>query len=148
MDQTLVRELMSTNVISIERQLKITQALEIMRAEGIRRLPVISRIGRLEGIITLNDVRIALPKGATALGEPVYGSMVEETPLVGEVMADYVQTISPDKSVADAAKMMAIHKISGLPVVLDRKVIGIITESDVFRFVAEQYKVKKTLVAA
>lgn len=148
MDQTLVRELMTTDIISIERQLKITQALEIMRAQNVRRLPVISRVGRLEGMITLNDVRIALPKGATAIGDPVYGAVVEETPLVGEVMTDYVQTICPDKTVADAAKMMAVHKISGLPVVLDRKVIGIITESDIFRFVAEQYKAAQTLVAA
>jgi acetoin utilization protein AcuB len=148
MDQTLVRELMTTDLFTIERHLKITQALELMRAEGIRRLPVISRIGRLEGMITLNDVRIALPKGATALGDSGFGAMVEETPLVGEVMADYVQTIGPDQTVADAAKMMAIHKISGLPVVLERKVIGIITESDVFRFVAEQYQPKKALVAA
>lgn len=134
MQLAAVKEIMSTEVFSIERELNITQALEVMRSHGVRRLPVVSKTGRVIGMISQNDCMIAMPKGSTGLGGTFYAP-----PTVEEVMKDYVYTIGPEESVARAAQLMVNHKVSGLPVVDEQKhILGIVTESDIFRYLAQE----------
>ena len=54
-------------------------------------------------------------------------------------MTDYVYTVEPEESIARAAQLMMVHKFGGVPVVKDRKLVGIITESDIFRFIIQEY---------
>ena len=97
----------------------------------MRRLPVVDE-GRLVGIITTGDLREAAPSMATSL------SVFELTYLLDKVSVDKIMrrnviTVSPKTSVRDAAEIMLQNKISGLPVVDMKRVVGIITESDLFR---------------
>ena len=129
---TRVADIMTRDPVSIDRELRITTALEIMTANNVRRLPVVSSTGRVIGVISKNDILIALPREHGGLA-----TTVADVPYVKEVMNDYVYTIGPDDTIARAAQMMVNHKISCLPVLDEnRKMIGIVTESDIFKFVA------------
>lgn len=134
MPQTSVREIMTTDVISISRDLKVDVAIETMRANSIRRLPVMSSTDRLIGIITIDQAMLAMPKGSSFYAE----SSDDSVPTVNDVMTDYVYTIEPDVPVGLAARKMVDHTVGALPVVEDGSVIGIVTESDLFRYLATQ----------
>jgi len=129
MHQTPVSEIMTREVISIDPDLPVREALELMGANDVRRLPVVSRAGRIVGIITISDARLAMPRPDDLDATP---------PKVREVMTDYVYTIAPEGTVGEAARLMVNHRIAALPVLEEGDLVGIVTESDLFRFVAEQ----------
>ncbi len=134
MPQTTVREIMTKDVISISRDLKVDIAIETMRANNIRRLPVMSSTDRLIGIITIDQAMLAMPKGSSFYAE----RSDEEVPTVNDTMTDYVYTIEPEVPVGMAARKMVDHTVGALPVVENGAVIGIVTESDLFRYLAAQ----------
>lgn len=132
----LVRDLMQTKVHTLLRNEKLSVADDLMRQERIRHLPVLDEYGELAGILTQRDLfRGALLR---ALG---YGARAEEhmlrTVLVKEVMTEPVQTTAPDTPLKDAAALMLKHRVGCLPVVDQGKLVGIISESDMMRIVAE-----------
>jgi acetoin utilization protein AcuB len=133
MKHTPVNEVMTTDVISINADLSVDVALEIMNANDIRRLPVLTETGRLIGIITKYDAMLAMPKGADALT-----TGAADIPKIRETMTDYVYTVSPDDSVARAAQLMLNHGVGGLPVLESNRVVGIVTESDLFKFMVRE----------
>ena len=135
MTQANVREIMTTDVISISRDLKVDIAIETMRANNIRRLPVLSSTDRLIGIITIDQAQLAMPRGSSFYA----ARSDDEMPTINEVMTDYVYTIEPDVPVGMAARKMVDHQIGALPVLDDeKKIIGIVTESDLFRYLAAE----------
>jgi acetoin utilization protein AcuB len=132
MHRTLVRDIMTPDPVSIDPDLRITVAIETMNSQDVRRLPVISSTGYVIGVISRNDALIALPRAHGGLA-----TTVADVPYVKEVMSDYVYKVGPDDSIARAAQMMVNHEISCLPVLDEtKKMIGIVTESDIFKFVA------------
>lgn len=131
-----VRDIMSTEVISIDSSLTVDIAIETMTANDVRRLPILSGSGRVIGIITISQAQIAMPKGST-----FFSAGPDDVPAIREVMTDYVYTIGPDETVGRGAQMMANHKIGALPVVDENKsVIGIVTESDMMRYLAKLFE--------
>lgn len=136
MKDTLVQDIMNREVIAIAPDLGVDAAAELMRSNGIRRLPVVNATNRVIGIITIADALEVLPANL----RDDEGFNRTEPPEVREVMADYVYTASPEEPVGVAARKMVNHKIGALPVIEDHKLVGIVTESDIFRFVAEQYE--------
>jgi CBS domain-containing protein len=127
----LVREYMSQPVVTIGPQAKVTEAHQLMLAKHIRRVPVVDQ-DKLIGIITLLDASEAKPPGANTLG-PTALHVSISLMKVDEAMTHNPVTLSPDATILDAARLMARHKISGLPVMERGHVIGILTESDAFR---------------
>lgn len=131
-----VKDWMTTEVISIEPETSIIDADEIMREHGVRRLPVIKN-GRLVGIVTKGDIREASPSDATVLSIWEVNYLIAKLK-VQRVMTKDVMTITPDADIVDAADIMLNKKISGLPVVdASGKLLGIITESDIFRMLVK-----------
>ena len=130
----LVKDYMSSTVISVTSETPITQAHQIMKKNNIRRLPVIDN-GNLEGMVTIGDVREASPSGATSLSIWELNYLWSQIK-VANIMTKDVMTVRANEPIINAAKMMYENKVSGLPV-LDEvgKVIGVITESDIFRMV-------------
>jgi len=131
-----VREVMQAPVHTLQRNDKLSVADELMKQERVRHLPVLDEDGNLAGIVSQRDLfRGALLR---ALG---YGSRAEEqmlrTVLVKEAMSEPVRTASPDTSVREAARLMLDHRVGCLPVVENGKLVGIISESDMTRLVAE-----------
>jgi len=131
----LVGERMSHPVITISPDLPITEAVNLMRREHIRRTPVI-KDGKLVGIVSDKDLLNASPSPATSLSIWEMNYLLSKI-TVGDVMTKEVLTITTDTPIEEAARIMADNKIGGLPVVKDDRVVGIITETDLFKIFLE-----------
>ena len=131
-ENTKVREWMTAQVLITTPETTMSDAHQMMRQNDVRRLPVVKN-GKLLGIISLGDVREASPSNATTLSIWELNYLWAQL-TVSKVMSKNVYTVKPESSILDAAELMLEHKISGLPVVNDDdSLVGIITESDIFR---------------
>jgi len=131
----LVGERMHKPVITVPPDMPITEALNLMKRERIRRCPVI-KDGKLVGIISDKDLLNASPSTATTLSIWEINYLISKI-TVGEVMTKNVLTINEDTPIEQAARMMADNKIGGMPVLRDGAVVGIITETDLFKLLLE-----------
>jgi acetoin utilization protein AcuB len=133
----LVRERMTTNVITVSTDTDVEKAYEVMKTHDIRRLPVVDAEGTLIGIVTDRDVRgVLIPwKSSTEDKEFLYFASDVR---VDEVMTSNVVTIRPETDIAEVARLIHTHKIGGLPVVDNgNKVVGIITAMDILAMFIE-----------
>ncbi|MCS7088773.1 MAG: CBS domain-containing protein [Thermoflexales bacterium] len=133
MDQYKVRDWMTTNPVTITPQTSLAEAHRLMKQKRVRRLPVLEN-GKLVGIVALSDVLEAEPSSATTLSIYEINYLLAEMK-VEKIMKRNVITVTPDTPIREAANLMLTHKIGGLPVVEDGKLVGIITESDIFRMI-------------
>lgn len=131
-DAPRVREWMTRDPIFIEAKTPLPEAHQIMKQRRIRRLPVVDKAGHLVGIVTRGDVREASPSNATSLSIYEIHYLLSQLS-VDEIMTRHPKTVSPDTTIKEAARLMLDNKISGLPVVEGNRLVGIITESDIFR---------------
>ncbi|MDQ4078972.1 MAG: CBS domain-containing protein [Chloroflexota bacterium] len=137
-----VRDLMSTDLITVEPHQDLGVALALMYEFDIRRLPVVDlEANKLIGIISDRDVRLAID--SPFLHEDDEEAITDlESILVGEIMSTDLVVIGPNASIGDAARRMLSHKVGGLPVVeLDgdgnASLVGMITTSDLLRYLAD-----------
>ncbi|HRV96091.1 MAG TPA: CBS domain-containing protein [Anaerolineae bacterium] len=138
MKHEYVKDWMSRDVITITPDVTLPEAHQLMTENDIRRLPVV-KDGRLVGIVTLGDVREAEPSGATSLSIWELNYVISRL-TVEKIMTPEPRVIVQDATIREASKMMLDYKISGLPVVDDDgRLVGIITESDIFRMVVEDW---------
>ena len=132
-----IREWMTRNVITVTPEASLFKASKLMKEHQIRRLPVVDDQGRLIGIVSDRDVKAASPSRATSL------EMFELLYLLSEIKIRDVMTappvsISPDQTVETGALLMEEKGFGGLPVVdADNKVIGIITDYDIFKVLVD-----------
>jgi len=122
---------MSTPPIVIAPTLSLAAAQRLMEQRHVRRLPVVED-GQLIGIVTWGDLRAAQPSAATTLSVYEWRALLDQV-TVAACMSSHPLTIASDALVLEAAQQMLEHRISGLPVVDDGRVVGMITESDLFR---------------
>jgi len=132
----LVGERMKQPVTTVSPKMPIQAALSLMRAEGIRRLPIVDEKGRLVGIVSESDLLHASPSDATSLSIWELNYLLSQI-TVSDVMTRKVITVGPDSPIEEVARIMADNKIGGVPVVEKKKVIGIITETDLFKIFLE-----------
>jgi acetoin utilization protein AcuB len=137
MKRELVRAWMTSDVITVTRDTPVPEAHRIMSEKQIRRLPVVDN-DRLVGIVTRGDVREAAPSDATSLSIWELNYLITNLK-IERIMSPDPITISPEASIGEAAQLMLDHKISGLPVVDANKIVGIITESDIFRIIVQEW---------
>jgi acetoin utilization protein AcuB len=136
LDNIMVREWMTSPVITISPRSSISAAHQIMKEHGIRRL-VVTENDRVLGIITIGDVREASPSDATMLSIWELNYLWSQL-TVERMMSPNVITVGPECSLIDAAELMLEHKVSGLPVMdTNDKLVGILTESDIFRMLVK-----------
>ncbi|MCJ7710227.1 MAG: CBS domain-containing protein [Chloroflexi bacterium] len=132
----LVKERMTRQAIVAAPDLPILDALHLMRQEHIRRLPVVDKSGRLVGIVSDRDLLLASPSPATSLSAWELTHLLAKVTL-RDVMSKKVITVTEDTPLEDAARIMADSKIGGLPVVRNGSLVGIITETDLFKLFLE-----------
>lgn len=131
----LVKERMSTPVITFEPDLPIMQALDIMRKNRIRRAPVVKN-GKVIGIVSERDLLNAAPSDATSLSVWELNYLLAKI-TVSEIMSKKVVSVSGDTPIEEAAYLMDENKIGGLPVMANGDLVGLITETDLFRIFLE-----------
>ncbi|MBI4956337.1 MAG: CBS domain-containing protein [Myxococcales bacterium] len=129
MTPSLVRDLMSREVKTLERNDSLSIADRVMQLERIRHMPVLDEDGLVVGVVSQRDLfRGAL---ANALG---YGKHAQQkildTLLVKDVMSSDLVTTRPDAPLAEAARVMVERKVGCLPVLDGDKLVGILTEGD------------------
>ncbi len=128
----LVKGWMTTDVITIDEDTSMMKAGQIMKENGISRLPVM-RNGKMIGIVTDRDVKEASPSKATTLDVHELYYLLSELK-VKDIMARKVISCMPDETVEKAAVIMLENNISGLPVEdASGKLVGIITKGDIFK---------------
>lgn len=132
----LVGERMSKPAITIHEDMAINDALNMMKREHIRRMPVVHD-GKLVGIVSDKDLLNASPSPATTLSIWEMNYLLSKI-TVKDVMTRKVLTVHVNTPIEEAAREMADHKIGGMPVVNDEyHVVGIITETDLFKIFTE-----------
>ncbi|MDR2050659.1 MAG: CBS and ACT domain-containing protein [Deltaproteobacteria bacterium] len=129
----LVREWMTTKVITVTPDISMMKASRLMKEHNIHRLPVLDERGSMQGIISDRDIKEASPSKATTLDIHELYYLLSEIK-VRDIMTKNPLSVHGDDSVEQAAILMVDKHIGGLPVVDDRgRLIGIITDSDIFK---------------
>jgi acetoin utilization protein AcuB len=131
----LVRERMSSPVVTLSPDMTVSSAMGLMKENKIRRAPVVEE-GEIVGIVSNKDLIEVTPVLQNYLKswEQKY---LESEITVSQVMKTRVITIDEDTPIEEAAKIMSDNKIGGLPVTRNDKLIGMITETDIFRLFVE-----------
>lgn len=135
MKKNLVRDWMSPDPVTIGPKTNLHDARKLMQERHVRRLMVVEN-GKLIGIVTLGDVQEAEPSSATSLSIFELHYLLAKL-TIDEIMTRDVITVPAGATVRDAAKLMLEHDIGGLPVMDGGQLIGIITESDIFRVLVQ-----------
>jgi acetoin utilization protein AcuB len=132
----LVGKRMKTPVITIRPDTTLEAAMNLMKAEHIRRLPVVNSDGQLVGIVTERQLLAASPSEATTLSVYEIKELMNKV-TIDKIMTTKVLTVTADMPLEETARIMADNKIGGMPVVEGNKVVGMITETDVFKIFLE-----------
>lgn len=127
----LVRNWMSRNVVTVEEDTSMQDATKLLKQHGIRMLPVV-REGRLVGVVTDRDLKRASPSDATTLDVHELNYLISKIK-VKSIMTKNPVSVPPDMTVEETAEVLLQHKISGAPVVDNGRVVGTITQTDIFR---------------
>jgi acetoin utilization protein AcuB len=135
MNTQIVRNWMTPHPITITPQTTLAEAKQLLVDYHLRRLPVLNN-DKLVGMVTWRDINRAESSTGTILN--LYEFQVMRARLTArEFMSTELVTISSDATIEEAAGLMIEHKISGLPVVEDGKMVGLITETDICIFVMQ-----------
>ena len=129
----LVADWMTPEPYTCAVDASLADARDMMAEYRCRRLPVVDDEGRLIGILSLGDVRQAAPSSVSSLSLFEINYFWAKLP-VSSAMTPDPFTLAPTDTIKAACGKMLAHKISGLPVVIDQKVVGIFTETDALRF--------------
>lgn len=132
----LIREYMTSDPITVSPTTPVPVALRLMRDKNVRRLPVVTEDGQLAGIVSDKDLLYASPSPATTLAVWEIPDLLARIK-VKDVMTRDVITVSPKTPVEEAARIMADNKIGGLPVMAGPTLVGIATETDLFKLLLE-----------
>lgn len=131
-----VGERMSKPVVTISPETTINEAFDLLRKKEIQRLPVLSKDGKLIGIVSDHDLINASPSPATTLSIWEMNYLLAKIK-VEDVMTKKVITVDISTPIEQAARIMADNKIGGMPVMDGDQVVGVITDTDLFKIFLE-----------
>jgi CBS domain-containing protein len=130
-----IRDWMTTDPVTIASSVTLPEAYWLMVENRIRRLLVVDS-GKLVGIVTMEDLRGSFHTDIIAIN-PLKVNQILSEMQVRQLMSKDPISIDPESSVIQAAQTMLEHRISTLPVLKAGRVVGIITESDLFRVLVD-----------
>jgi acetoin utilization protein AcuB len=125
-----IKDFMTTDVITVTPDTKISQASVVMEKYDVHRLPVMEG-EKLVGLITEGTIQEASPSKATSLSVYEMNYLLNKT-TVKDVMIKNVLTTTPDAVLEDGIYLMRTNNIGVLPVIDNDKLVGIITDKDIF----------------
>jgi len=143
----LVKDVMTKNPVTVDAKASVLVAKDLMMKNKVHKLPVVDKSGSLVGIITTNDLQRAAPSDATTLDMYELGYLLSKL-TVEQTMIKKVQSVADTETVEEAARMMADGHFGCLPVMQDHLLVGIITESDLFRMFIEMFNTRAAGIRA
>ena len=135
MTNVKVRDLMTAKVTTLGRNDSVDLADKMLATGRIRHLPIVEE-GAVVGIVSQRDLFRSGLAAAAGIGSNTRRKLLQGL-LVKEIMNEPVITVDPDATVQDAARLMVENKIGCLPVVSEGRLQGLLTETDVLRYVAD-----------
>jgi CBS domain-containing protein len=132
-----VKDWMSSPAIIAEPATTLPEARRLLADKRIRRLPIAGPNGQLLGIVTEGDINRVSDSPAHDVREYNLYHRAADLPLA-DIMTRAVVTVGPDTPLSVAARLLLDHRIGGMPVVENGRIIGIISESDLFRRIVVQ----------
>jgi acetoin utilization protein AcuB len=144
MNEAIVKDFMRHPVVTISAEAGLDRALLIMRTQRIRHLPVVEEDHRMVGLISDRDLRLSMQEMEQGPGGAPKGYFLPALTKVRTVMVTNIITATPDMPLSKAATVMSERKIGALPVLegTDKKLVGILTETDMLRLLAKMLKQK------
>jgi CBS domain-containing protein len=142
--KTHVQDFMTENPYVVAPETSLVDAYSLMFEKEVRRLPVVQG-QTLVGIITLSDIQRNIPLVLPDVDMTTRLEMSART--VGDVMTSDPLTVAPDDTIQEAAERMLENQVSGLPVVENDRVVGILTESDIFKLVVNWWAEEERMAA-
>ena len=128
----VVRDHMTTAVQTLTEDAPLRRAVELVLVRRVRHVPIVDAAGAMVGIVTDRDVMRALPSPLSPIARQMYESLLESTP-VTKVMTREPITVGAQVSLREAVVTMLERKISGLPVVENGRLAGMLTQTDALR---------------
>ena len=138
----LIKDRMTKHPLTISEDESIAETHRYMQEQNVRHLPVVSKAGDMLGLVAESDLLKAQPSTATSLSMWEIHYLLDRVK-VKDVMVREVITTTEDCPIEDAAQRMLEHKISCLPVVRGDKLVGIITEVDLFGVFLELFAARR-----
>ena len=138
----LVKDWMTRDPLIVSPKTSVEKAIKTMRENRVRHLPVVKKNGTLVGIVTQTDLLQASPSPATSLSVWEINFLLAKMQ-VRDAMTRKVIVVEEECPLEEAALVMAEHKIGCLPVVHGQRLVGIITETDLFYIFTEQLGARK-----
>ncbi|MDH5598372.1 MAG: CBS domain-containing protein [Cyclobacteriaceae bacterium] len=138
----LVSDIMTRDIYKIEVTTPLRKVSEILAKHKIRHLPVVSN-DKLLGIISLSDIMRMSFGSNFGEEESDVDEAIFEMLSVKQIMRVNVTTVSPNQKISEAAEILTSNEFHALPVVLGDKLQGIITTTDIIKFLLEEYKESK-----
>lgn len=142
-----VGKIMTRNPFTVSSDTPVTDAQALMSREKIHRLPVLDRQKNLVGIVAETDLLKAAPSEATTLNMYEMFNLLSQL-TVKDVMTHKVVTVTAETLIEDAARILVDHDIGGVPVVRGATVVGIVTESDIFKLFIELFGTRRRGIRA
>ena len=131
-----VKDRMTPSPTTALEDASFEEALHMMKEKKIRRLPIVDKSGRLTGIVVQKDLFSASPSSATSLSVFEVHYLLSKVKMK-DVMTRRVVTVGDDCPLEEAARIMVDHRIGCLPIIKEGKLVGIITETDIFKTFVE-----------
>ncbi len=131
-----VKDRMTPSPTTALEDTSFEEGLQMMKEKKIRRLPIVAKSGRLTGIVVQKDLFSASPSTATSLSVFEVHYLLSKLKMK-DVMTRRVVTVGDDCPLEEAARIMVDYKIGCLPITKDGKLLGIITETDIFKTFVE-----------
>ncbi len=132
-----VRDRMSSPAVTVTPDTPFPEAMQLLRERKFRRLPVVDKDGKIVGIVSERDLLYASPSPASSLSIWEMNYLLAQLK-IEEIMTKKVITTTPDTPIEEAAHLMVTNRVGGLPVVdEENKVVGVITETDIFKTFVE-----------
>jgi len=134
----LVGERMTHNPLTVSPETPVSDLRELIQREKVSHIPVLDRHKKLAGIVTEQDIARVSPSPATSLNIWEISSLLSQLK-VQKVMQTDVITVSEGTPIEGAARIMADHDVSGLPVMREDHLVGMITEKELFKIFVELF---------
>ncbi|XRQ16281.1 CBS domain-containing protein [Actinomadura welshii] len=133
----LVREAMTSPVVTIPQTATVRQAVRVLHEHGVTALPVLDESGRLAGIVSEMDLlQGVFEHDPRAFARPVATAAAPAPRRVEEVMTRKVETVRPNTDVAVLAEMMMKTRIKSVPVLDGSAIVGIVSRRDLIAMLA------------